>query len=130
MKYFFYIENVGDEKSPVEDFLESLPNAIEARAYNFLEHLADNQGVIDGVAFKKLKNYPLCEIRIKESKNLHRILYHVKIKEEIYVLHGFTKKEGMSEKEHKKLLGKEFKEAMRRYEIIVSAKSKQHHLKT
>ena len=47
-----------------------------------------------GVAFRKLHGYPLEEIRIKERKNLHRVIIKVRIRDAIIVLHGFTKREG------------------------------------
>ena len=39
---------------------------------------------------------PMEEIRVKESKNLHRLIIHTRIGDLIVVLHGFTKKEGKS----------------------------------
>lgn len=71
----------------------------------------------------------LKKVRIKQSKNLHRVIIQTKYKEEIIVLHGFTKSENMKEKEHKKLLKKELKEAERRYKILINAKNQKHHLK-
>jgi len=50
--------------------------------------------LLTGVAFRKLYKYPLEEIRVKESKKLHRVIIKVRIKDSVIVLHGFTKKEG------------------------------------
>ena len=123
-------EDKEDKTSPVEDYLENLPNKIEARFLNCFEHLVINQGVgvIDGVIFKKLHSYPFEEIRVKESKKLHRIVIQIRVKDTIIVLHGFTKQEGMNEKAHKKLLDRELKEAQRRYERLVSATSEEDYL--
>ena len=49
---------------------------------------------MEGVAFRKLHDYPLEEVRVKEFRNLHRVIIKVKIKGRVIILHGFTKKEG------------------------------------
>ena len=130
MDYKFYKEEKSDKTSPVEDFLENLPNKIEARFLNCFEHMVINQGVgvIDGVMFKKLHSYPFEEIRVKESKKLHRIVIQIRVKETIIVLHGFTKQEGMNEKAHKKRLNRELKEAKRRYDLLIGANSEEDYL--
>lgn len=46
--------------------------------------------------FRKLRGYPLEEIRVKESKKLHRVIIKTRIGDSIIVLHGFTKKEGQA----------------------------------
>lgn len=81
------------DESPPKDFLASLPGNVAARFYNYLRHLAEG-GEMKGVAFKKLHDYPLEEIRVKQSRNLHRVILHVQVGKRIIVLHGFTKKEG------------------------------------
>jgi len=92
MKIWLY-EEPGQE-SPVRQFLRGLPKRIEVRIRRYLKHLADNQGRMEGVAFRKLHGYPLEEVRVKESKNLHRVIIKTRIGTDIIVLHGFTKKEG------------------------------------
>lgn len=85
-----------NDESPVEDFLKKLPPKIRARFSNYLNHLAEQDGVMTGIAFRKLHGYPMEEIRIKQSHNLHRVIIHVQFESLIIVLHGFTKKEGES----------------------------------
>jgi len=88
-----YFQN-QDGTSPAEEFLKHLTSKVRARFVRYLTHLADSGGRMEGVAFRKLHGFPLEEIRVKESKKLHRVIIKVRIKEKIVVLHGFTKKEG------------------------------------
>ncbi len=62
-----------------------------------------------GIAFRKLHGYPLEEVRVKESRYLHRVIIKVRFRDSIIVLHGFTKKEGQ------KTPKKELEIAYRRY---------------
>lgn len=128
MKYKFYKENENDTVSPVLEFLDNLSNPISARFYNCLEHLIQNKGITDGLSFRKLKNCLFEEIRIKESKSLHRVIIQIRFNDLIICLHGFTKKEAMNNKEHKKLLAKEIKEAIRRYNKLIRVENKTNHL--
>ena len=105
-KYFFTDEN---GISPVKEFLGNLPAKIEARIFQYLDHIVENDGLLAGVAFRKLHGYPLEEIRIKESKNLHRVIIKVRMKDSVVVLHGFTEKEGQ------KIDTKELDIALERY---------------
>lgn len=89
----WYFTEPGQE-SPVKKYLRNLPNKIEVRIRKSLKCLADNQGRLEGIAFRKLHGYPLEEVRVKESKNLHRIIIKTRIGDKVIVLHGFTKKEG------------------------------------
>ncbi|MBF0550408.1 MAG: type II toxin-antitoxin system RelE/ParE family toxin [Deltaproteobacteria bacterium] len=91
MNYFFFQDQSG---SPPKSFLNSLPHHIRARFYRYLNHLIQNNGRSEGAAFKKLHDYPLEEIRIKSSKNLYRLIIHVKPGNMVIVLHGFIKREG------------------------------------
>lgn len=92
MKKYFYVEDDG--ASSVEEFFGKLNAKIRARILQYLDHIVENDGLLRGVAFRKLHRYPLEEIRVKESKNLHRVIIKVQIKKVVIVLHGFTKKEG------------------------------------
>jgi len=101
-----------DGTSPAEQFLGRLPPKIRARFVRYLTHLAQSDGKMEGVAFRKLYRYPLEEIRVKESNNLHRVIIKVKIRDKIIVLHGFTKKEGQ------KTPSKELEIAYQRYRSL------------
>ena len=112
MKVHFYREDNGD--LPVHDFLNKIPKKIKGRILTFLDHIVDNDGDLTGVAFRKLHGYPLEEIRVKESKKLHRVIIKVRIKDSVIVLHGFTKKEGQ------KTPKKELEIAVNRYKYFMS----------
>ncbi len=93
MKKIYYVAEDGT--SPVGKFLDSVPKSIKARFYRYLDHLAAHDGKLTrGEAFKKLHGYPMEEIRVKQSHNLHRVIIHVQLEQAILILHGFTKKEG------------------------------------
>ena len=115
----FYKENKEDKSSPVIDFLKSLPSSSRVKIISYIQHLADNNGVLDGFNFKPLKGYPFKEIRVKVSNNLYRVIVHIVVNGKIIVLHIFSKHEDMKAKDHKKLIEKEFKEAQRRYNKLI-----------
>lgn len=94
MKIFFFKSKEG--KSPPSEFLKSLPTKIEARFRFYLKHLQEAEGKMQGIMFRKIHGYPLEEIRVKESRRLHRVLIKIKLSDCIIVLHGFTKKEGQA----------------------------------
>ena len=86
MNIVYFVEN---GKSPVAEFLSGLSVNIRSRFNDYLNHLVDHEGRMRGVAFKKLHGYPMEEIRVKQSNNLHRVLIHVQIGDKILILHGF-----------------------------------------
>ncbi|MBF0275636.1 MAG: type II toxin-antitoxin system RelE/ParE family toxin [Nitrospinae bacterium] len=92
MKIYFYEDEEG--KCPLDDFFNGISDKVNSRILLYLRHLAENEGKMEGIAFRKLHSYPLEEIRVKESKNLHRVILKVRFKKSVIVLHGFTKKEG------------------------------------
>lgn len=108
MKIIFF-KNPDDGSIPVKEFLKSLPIKIRGRFDAYLLHLKGSGGDLEGVPFRKLHGYPLEEIRVKESRNLHRVIIKVHIRDKVVVLHGFTKKEGQKTPE------KELKIAYERY---------------
>jgi phage-related protein len=111
MKVLFFQK---EGESPPYNFLQKLPLKIRARFYRYLEHLAQDGGKIEGIAFKKLYGYPMEEIRIKSSSFLHRLILHIKKDEAIFVLHGFSKKEG------EKTPAKELKIAYKNLKLFLS----------
>ena len=107
-----YFQN-ADGSSPAEEFLSGLPAKIRARFVRYLTHLAQSGSRMNGVAFRKLQGYPLEEIRVKESRNLHRVVIKMKFGDRVIVLHGFTKKEGQ------KTPKKELEIAYQRYQLLI-----------
>ena len=120
MEIVFYREKDGS--FPVQDFLDGLENQGAARIMRYLTHLADSGGRATGSAYKKLHGYPLEEIRVKQSRTLHRVIIHVKLKDKILVLHGFTKVEGQETPK------KELEQALARYKAMTAThgESKRH----
>ncbi|MBF0382749.1 MAG: type II toxin-antitoxin system RelE/ParE family toxin [Magnetococcales bacterium] len=92
MKIYFYKDEKGNR--PVSDFLDKVSDKAKSRLLLYLRHLADNEGKMEGLAFRKLHGYPLEEVRVKESRNLHRVIIKVRFRDSVIILHGFTKKEG------------------------------------
>ena len=94
MKIEFFQNRAVDNAPLPAEFLDELSDNVQIRFHAYLEHVENHDGRIEGIAFRKLHGYPMEEIRIKESRNLHRLILHIKIKDCVHVLHGFTKKEG------------------------------------
>jgi len=92
MDVIFFKDENG--KEPAKEFLKGLSLSSNTRFHDYIKHLLEHGGLTSGVAFKKLHGYPLEEIRVKESNNLHRVIIHIKFKKIVLILHGFTKKEG------------------------------------
>ena len=126
MDYVFYKENESDEESSVLNFIESLSLYSEAKIHERLEHIANKRwiNVSDWNTIKIVTWYPFSQIKVKESKNLHRVVFQTIHNDKVVVLHWFTKREGMKPKEHKKLIQKEYIEALRRFEKFKNTKDK------
>ncbi|MBF0371388.1 MAG: type II toxin-antitoxin system RelE/ParE family toxin [Magnetococcales bacterium] len=92
MRIYYYRESDG--QIPVKHFLEGLSAKLRGRFFAYLTHLKENEGKIEGIPFRKLHGYPLEEVRVKESKKLHRVIIKIRLKNSILLLHGFTKREG------------------------------------
>lgn len=79
-------------RSPVEEFIESLPLKAQKKIVKILELLEkhDTKLMFSGY-MKKLKGYDLYELRIVFSKVYYRILFVI-IDSACILLHAFTKK--------------------------------------
>lgn len=92
-KVIFYTKN--NFESPVEDFIENLPEKQGAkilREIDLLEKVGINSvfpqtSKIEGGEYKNL-----WELRINFSSNSFRIIYFLHIKNTFVLLHGFKKK--------------------------------------
>jgi phage-related protein len=85
----FYHDN--REKSPVEEFINSLEKQIAAKIINTLtliEEFGFDQGHVD---VKKLTGTPLWEIRIL-GKVSTRVIYVTEVQNKVVLLHAFKKK--------------------------------------
>jgi len=102
----YYISPTGD--NPVKDFLDSLQAAQKTKVFRVFQ-VYSRYGLSAIVPHtKKLTRTPLWEIRIRGKDNI-RVIYLVRAKESILVLHGFIKKSQKTPK-------RELVTAMSRYE--------------
>lgn len=76
--------------SPVQDFVESLPQKHQAKILKYIDFLRCNQGVLDEPYSKHIKG-KIRELRVDFGKNKYRIFYFTLIGKRIVILHGFIK---------------------------------------
>ena len=81
-------------KSPVENFIISLPDKERARVYREIDLLEQN-GIYLGYPYTSaIRGYKgLRELRVKFSSNQIRIIYFLYINKTFILLHGFKKKD-------------------------------------
>ena len=103
-KVDYYISHSGD--NPIREFLDSCPPKTRAKAFRIFLHVEEYglQAIIPHV--KKLTKTPLWEIRVLGRRGI-RILYVVRVKRKLLLLHAFYKKT-------KKTPKKEIKIALKR----------------
>lgn len=82
-------------RTPVADFISSLPRKEEAKVYREID-LLKKEGIYLGFPeTSAITGYkPLRELRIRFGKNLVRIFYFLHIRNTFILLHGFKKKTG------------------------------------
>lgn len=86
---YYYISPNG--KNPVREFILSLQKYQQAKIRRILQTISE-YGLLAIIPHtKKLTGTPLWEIRILGSDNI-RVLYIIRAKDSIFVLHGFIKK--------------------------------------
>ncbi len=86
----YYVSPSGE--NPINDFLDSLQDKQQSKILRILNNI--KMYGLDSLIphLKKLTGTPLWEIRILGRDNI-RILYVIKQKDSILVLHGFIKKQ-------------------------------------
>ena len=91
MEIRFYQTPSG--RSPVLEFVESLPGNIQADFYDALVRLSQAE-VLSMPVSRNLAavHKGLHELRFRDRSGAYRVLYYVKVKDAIYMLHGFKKK--------------------------------------
>ena len=91
MRVYYYRTSSG--RGPVEEFIASLPKPIAER---FIEAVGmlENGEVLEMPLSRNLSqaHRGLHELRLKDASGAYRVFYYVKVKEAIYMLHGFKKK--------------------------------------
>lgn len=89
----FYVKE--NEQSPVEDFIETLPSKLRAKALWEIELLSRFGTQLKEPYAKPIKGDEykgLWELRIKFASNISRIFYFMPIGNSFVLLHGFVKK--------------------------------------
>lgn len=104
----YYLDEKGN--NPVKDFIDDLSNKQKAKVFRIIETI-EKYGLDTAIPhLKRLKGYPLWEIRILGRDNI-RLFYVVRFSNTIILLHGFVKKT-------QKTPQKEISIAMKRFEIL------------
>jgi len=80
-----------DGKVPVQDFLDELPRAHKAKAFQEIDLLALFGAELKMPHAKHLAG-KLWELRIKSHSDISRIIYFIPVQEKIILLSGFIKK--------------------------------------
>jgi phage-related protein len=91
MKARYYLTPAG--KSPVEEFIDSLPDPVRLEIVDAIS-LLDMGRVLSMPLSRNLSSIApgLHELRFRDSAGQVRVVYFIKRREVIYLLHGFRKK--------------------------------------
>lgn len=73
------------------EVLKGFPDEVKEDIGNDLRRLQQNRAPLDSKSMKSIAQ-GVYELRDTEGKRWYRVIYYVKIKDSIYVLHSFTKK--------------------------------------
>ena len=101
MKWHIEYYTNPDGKSPIKDFIDSLPLKAKARTVKSLD-LLESYGIQMGEPHVKNVGRKLWELRVKAEEGIFRFFFTVKKNRIIILLHGFQKK---SERIPKRELG-------------------------
>jgi phage-related protein len=81
-------------RSPVEEFIDSLDNKSQARIARTFD-LLEEFGIDLNMPYAKYLEKQLWELRVRHGKNRYRIIYFLYTGQIFILLHGFTKKTGV-----------------------------------
>lgn len=107
----YYYKNSRTNKTPVRDYLNKLAKKERAKAFRLIVFLAERKGYLEEPQAKYIEK-GIRELRIRFSKNMHRIFYFLFIGKKIILLHAFpkhTRKTRVQEIERAKLNLEDFK---------------------
>ena len=96
---FFEEENGG---RPVQDWLDSLPEAVRGKALARIDLLAEHGPTLDHPYTSQIKG-KLREVRLRVGKTRYRVLYFFDEARVGVLLHGFTKNTAAVEASDKKI---------------------------
>ncbi len=109
-KIVFY-KNLSTGRSPVKDYIRSLPNKERAKINKYITYLREHRGVLDEPLAKHIRG-KLRELRVDFGKHRHRIFFFAFVGRNIILLHAFLK-------ETAKTPEKEIRKAELNYEQII-----------
>jgi phage-related protein len=111
-KVVYYISQLG--VNPAKRYIDSLEKIQKAKVFRIFQ-VYQKYGLASIVPHtKKMIGSPLWEIRIKGKDNI-RIIYVLRTKESVLVLHGFTKKKQKTPQKELNLALKRYKDWTKRY---------------
>lgn len=79
------------------DILKEFPDDIKQDIGSDLRRLQIGEAPLDSKPMKSIAS-GVYELRDRDEKTWYRVIYYVKIKDTVYVLHSFTKKTGKTPK--------------------------------
>ena len=104
MKVRYYTTASG--RSPVKKFIDELPDGAAADFALAIDRLASGE-LLEMPLSKPLFDLAksLYELRLRGQGNIYRVIYFIKKKDGIYLIHGFQKKtQKLPDKERKVIL--------------------------
>ena len=108
----FYTTERGD--SPVDDFLDELDKKSRAKVAAHLS-LLEEQGPNLNRPYADVVREKIRELRIHHSSNQYRILYFFHLREQIVLVHAFSKKTQQLKEKDIELAERRMEDWMRRF---------------
>ena len=91
MEFDVDLYETKDKKRPVEEFILSLDNKMQAKVFGMIL-LLEEKGTALREPYSKPLDDGIFELRIKQSSNITRVLYFFYIGGKIILTNGFVKK--------------------------------------
>lgn len=107
-----YYETEGGN-SPVQEFIDSLPDQHQAKITQRIDLLAEKGTLLKEPYVKNVKE-KIWELRILAKENIHRIFYFAYTGRKMVLLHGFTKKTEKTPKKEIDIAEERIKDYIRR----------------
>lgn len=91
MEFDVDLYETRDKKRPVEEFILSLDNKMQAKVFGMIR-LLEEKGTALREPYSKPLDDGIFELRIKQSSNITRVLYFFYVGGKIILTNGFVKK--------------------------------------
>jgi len=112
MEWTVEFYKTGDNQSPIEEWLDSVPKTARAKIIRNLS-LLEELGLTIREPYVKSLGDKLYEIRAKDTNGIYRVIYFAYTGKRFVMLHGFTKKT-------QKTPSKDLKIAKKRMEELIN----------